>query len=303
VSDYWPGVFAALLSGLLNNLGVLLQKKAINELPEGRKVGRHLLRNSLWLLGFTLNIPVTAVFAFIAVYLIGPTLVPGLQGSGLIALAIGSLTMLHEHIGTREVLGILLMVAGTFALAFSGLSISVSEYGDLESMGFMTRAVVFTGLFLLGSLFCHLLRRTDSAFRGVLYAVDSGFMFVISNFWMSPFIGVFPRVLSGTFAIAEFVLFALSVVILPLTTYLGIFTMQKSLEFGQASNVRPIQQAPIQIAPIFYYLSIFMLEPPEPISLPLGALGVSLTLLSTFLLSRGRMSLGQRRQQAAEGRP
>jgi hypothetical protein len=107
---YWIGILIALLSGTSNNFGIVLEKKALNKLPEGKKVGRHLLKNPLWLAGFIFNIVLTTFLGFTAQLLIGPTLVPGLEATGMIILAIGSLKFLKEDIKIQEVMGIILMI-------------------------------------------------------------------------------------------------------------------------------------------------------------------------------------------------
>ena len=86
--NYVLGVAVAILCGVVNNVGVLLQKKVVNDVPpEARGQGflKRLLKHPLWLLGLFLQIGVGTATFMIAVDLIGPALVPGLMASGLVA--------------------------------------------------------------------------------------------------------------------------------------------------------------------------------------------------------------------------
>lgn len=283
---YWLGIAIGLASGAFNNFGIVLEKKALNKLAEGKKVGRHLLKNPLWLVGFICNIVITTLLNFTAQLLIGPTLVPGLEATGMIILIVGALRLLQESIKAPEVMGISLMIVAIFFLSFSGLSIDITNPSLLTSLGFLIRVIIFTIIMVIGALITRILRRKFVEYRGTLYAIESGFMFCLINFWIAPLLGTIGNVLKGTFIVNELVLFIMAIFILIICNYFGIFLLQKALEFGQASNMRPIQQSPIQIVPIFYFFAIFLLTPPSIFSLPLAISGIALILVSMFLLSK-----------------
>ncbi|NVM53444.1 MAG: hypothetical protein HWN66_07035 [Candidatus Helarchaeota archaeon] len=285
MSLYWLGIAVALLAGASNNFGIVVEKKALNRLPEGQKVGRHLLKNRLWLLGFILNIVITSILVFYAEYLIGPTLVPGLEATGMIILAIGSLRLLKETIKTPEIIGISFMILAILCLSFSELAIDINT-SALAETGFLIRVVIFTLILVVGSIVTRIVRAKRENLKGIAYAIDSGLMFGLNNFWIAPLIGLIDNIFAGSLATNELILLILAFVTLPIVNYFGIFYMQKSLEFGQASNMRPIQQAPVQIVPVFYFFAIFLLAPPQIFSLPLAISGIALILVSMLLLSR-----------------
>jgi len=257
----------------------------LNKLPEGKKVGRHLLKNPLWLFGFICNIVITTVLSFGAQFLIGPTLVPGLEATGMIILIVGSLRLLQESIKAPEIIGIGLMIVAIFCLSFSQLSIDITD-PSIFSFNFLVRVIIFTVIMVLGSLTTRLLRAKSNQSKSILYAMDSGFMFCLNNFWIAALLGTIDNIFTGSFTPIELIIFVMAVIILPIGNYLGIFLLQKALEFGQASNMRPIQQAPIQIVPIFYFFAIFLLPPPTIFSLPLGIGGIAIILVSMYLLSK-----------------
>jgi len=283
MSLYWLGIAIGLLSGVSNNFGIVLEKKALNKLPDGKKVGRHLLKNPLWLMGFICNIIITTLLSFAAQFYIGPTLVPGLEATGMIILIVGSLRLLKESIKAPELIGIGLMIAAIFFLSFSQLAIDINATPTTD---FLIRASIFTIIMILGILTVRILRRKFENLRGILYALESGFMFSLNNFWIAPLLGTVDNVLGGTFETNTLILFIMAIITLPIVNYLGIFLLQKALEFGQASSMRPIQQAPIQIVPLFYFFAIFFIPPPTIYSLPLALSGMVLILISMFLLSR-----------------
>jgi len=131
MEDYWIGVVFAIIAGAISNFGIILQKKAINRLPPKAKEERYfrsLIGNPVWLFGLTLGMFAPAAFGIIAQLYIGPALLPGLQASGLIVLAIGSVKINKEKLERTDYAGILLMIVATFFVGISGLSISIAHF-------------------------------------------------------------------------------------------------------------------------------------------------------------------------------
>nr|MDO8099110.1 hypothetical protein [Candidatus Njordarchaeota archaeon] len=286
------GILLGLASGFVNNMGLVFQKMAINKLPEGQKVTRRLLKNKLWLLGYIINGYLPLPFSVFALYFIGPALLPGLEGSGMIFLTMGSLKILRENLKLSEIVGILLVIVAIFSLAFSGLSVDITNYEYyLSSPDFFIRVILFSALVILGSIVLLVLRRTRKSRLGVLNAIDSGFMWVINNFWFALILAVVAHILLGTFVWTESLIFASAIPLLLSTQFLGVYRLQKSFEFGQAANMRPIQQTPIQIAPIFYFFALYLLPPPSELALPLSVTGIALLLTGMYLLSRRQAML------------
>jgi hypothetical protein len=287
---YALGIVLAIVGAAVNNLGVVFQKKAINALPVGKKVTRHLLKNRLWFSGFIMNNYLPMAFSFPALWFIGSTLEVGLEASGLIILALGSIRILKEKIKISEMVGILLLLFAMVCLVYANLGIDTESY-PLGDTAFLVRVFVFTAIVVAGSFMLLLLRRRSERYVGVLNALDSGLMWVINNFWITPFLVVLVRVLIlQSYVTNELILFVCGAGVLVITSFLAVYRLQKSFETGQAANMRPIQQAPVQIALIFYYLAIFML--PLPIeSLLLAIAGFGLILVSFYLLSRRQARL------------
>ncbi len=285
VSFYWLGVSLAISSGLSNHLGTVFQKKVINELPDEAKFFRSLVKKRLWLSGLILQYGLGAILYMMAQLFIGPALIPGFMASGLIVLAIGSIKIVGETLNKAEILGIFLMILAFFLLGISELSIDIANT-NLVEISFLIRIIIFTLVVILFSFICYMLQRKSIRFKGILLATLSGLLFVLSNFWVSPLIGVIAKIFNGSFDLGELFIFIISCIILILSNVLGVMTIQKSFTVGQASNLVPIQQVPTLIAPIVIYFLIFLLTPPSVFSIYYLIIGLTLIIISSFLLGK-----------------
>lgn len=287
---YWIGVSLAILSGMLNNFGTVLQKKVVNEFSGDSKFMRNIIKKPLWILGLVFGLGIGSILFLTAQVFIGPALIPGLMASGLIILAIGSIKIVGESLNIKEIIGIIMMIFAIFLLGISGLSIDIVNTNLLE-VSFIIRIAIFTGSLVLFSILCQIFQKRGENYRGILLAILSGFMYSLSNFWVSPLMAVMTHVLSGNFELLELVIFIISAIILILTNTLGIITITHAFRVGQASNLVPIQQVPIQITPIFIYLLVFLLIPPNIFSILYLIIGVVLILISSFLLGKRQEKL------------
>jgi drug/metabolite transporter (DMT)-like permease len=288
--NYLIGICFAISAGLLATFGLLLQKKVVNELPPGEKIGRNLLKKPLWVFGFICEMVLGSVFYFLAFtppWGIGAALVPGLMAVGLIILSIGSIRILHEHITKQDLIGIALMIGGITLLGFSKLVTEVLE-SDLLDSRFILRAIIFSLVFLGISIFCQIFQSRTKEYKGIHLAIFSGSMYVISNFW----VGVFMPLFGFVFGKGEFIIFfIITGLIILFTNIFGVFKMQQAFQHERASTLILIQQVPVQIGPIFIYFAIFMLAPPEFYSFPFMIIGVFLIIGSSFLLARRQAQL------------
>ena len=282
---YWLGVSLALLAGSTTQFGSVLQKKVVNDVLGEPEFMRNLVKKPLWILGVIMSFGVSSIFYLTAQVFIGPALIPGLMSFGLIILALGSVKIVGEKLKIEEILGILLMIIGTFLLSMSELSIDIIETNQLE-IGFIIRTTIFTFVIAILSLVCHLLQKKYEKIRGMLYAILSGFMFALSNLWVSQFMGVVADVFNGVFSIAQLIIFLVSGIILILANIIGLATIQHAYRVGQASNMVPIQHVPVLIAPICIYFLIFLLVPPSFLSIIYLTSGIVLIMTSAFLLGR-----------------
>jgi hypothetical protein len=170
---YLWGVIFAVLAGLSSNVGLILQKLAVNDVDRGaRGAGganraaaaasaagagavaaepggffARLMRRPLWVLGLVVEIGVGTVFFLLAQVYAGPALTPGLMASGLIVIALGSAWFLREAPTFSELLGIAALIAAAVLLGLSRLSVDLDVF-DILDAGFLRRAALFSGTVL-----------------------------------------------------------------------------------------------------------------------------------------------------------
>ena len=290
--SYLLGIFIAIAAGVVSNVGMLMQKKAINDLPEEeKKIGKGLFKKPLWLSGIIIGVILAAALFFLAntpQWGVGAALVPGLAASGLIILTIGSIKLLNEEVTKHDVLGILLMIGGIALLGFSELEIKIVDTSIFSNIGFLIRAIVFTLTFVGISISCQILQKTREKYRGILLAVYSGSMFAMQNLWVAFVMGLFGPVFgSGRYLI----LFAITCIIIIIGNVMGFFKIQQAYLYGEVSKLIPVQNGPMQIGPIFIYFAIFMWAPPKVYSLPFMIGGVILILSSSIFLAKRQAQL------------
>ena len=293
--NYILGVSLAILCGVLINGGLLCQKKVINDLPKEDREKRYmraLIQKPLWLTGFLLEFIGGAVTFMLAQNYIGPALVPGLMATGFVVLVIGSIWILGETLNKLEYLGILLLFFGVALLGLSALEIHNETVREaLSDSDAVFRIIVFTvAMFALWGL-THFAALRSEGRKGVIMGFSNGFPFSLSNFWIAPLLAVIWIVLGGKGTPNQIAFFVVSCVIMIVVNLLGIRQTQEAFKFADAHNVIPMQQIPVQIAPILYYFSVFSLTAPAGRSVIYIMTGALLIVVSGFFLSRRQARL------------
>jgi hypothetical protein len=295
--DYILGVFFAILCGILINGGLLCQKKAINDIPkEARKKRfmRTLAGKPLWLVGFLLEFVGGAVTFMLAQNYIGPALVPGLMATGFIVLAVGSVWILDETLNISEYTGILMLIFGVALLGLSALEIRNETVREaLSDPDAVSRIAIFTvTMFGLWAL-THFAAVKSKTHKGVIMGFSNGFPFSLSNFWIAPLLAVVWIVLGGGGTSEQIVFFIVSCIIMIAVNLLGIRQTQEAFKFADAHSVIPMQQIPVQIAPLLYYYFVFSLTSPSGRSALFILTGALLIVVSGFFLGRRQTRLEQ----------
>ncbi|MFX1533927.1 MAG: DMT family transporter [Promethearchaeota archaeon] len=285
VVAYWTGIVFAISSGVLNNIGTILQKKVINDLPDNVQLMNQIIRKPLWLFGLFLQYGLGLIVILIAQVFIGPALIPGLMAAGLIVLAIGSVMIVNEKLNKSEILGIFLMIGAIFLLGLSELSIDIVNV-DLLDWLFIARVAIFTISLFLVSIFCEIIARRKKRYGGIVLAIFSGLMVATSNFWIAALMTALTRFFTGTASWVEFIWLIIAIIIFISVNILAIIKISRAFQLGQASNLIPIQQVPIQLSPIFIYFFVFLLIAPNILSIAFLVIGIVLILMSSILLAK-----------------
>jgi len=284
-SLYWLGVLLALLAGSTTQLGSVFQKKAVNEISTQSEFMKSLVKKPSWILGVILSFGISSIFYLTAQSFIGPALIPGLMSFGLIVLALGSIKIVGERLKLEDFFGIVLMIIGTILLSLSQLSIEIIEMNLLD-IGLVIRITLFTIILVVLSLICLVFQKKSDKYKGILLAILSGFMFTLSNFWVSQFIGTITDIFGGIFNLAQLTMCIIAGIILILSNIFGLGSIQHAYRVGKASHMVPIQNMPILISPIFIYFLVFLLVPPSLYSIIYLILGLTLIMISVFLLGK-----------------
>jgi hypothetical protein len=293
MADYVLGVLFGILAGLLNFLGQVLQKKAINDTaPERRNKGlvKSLVRNKTWLLGIICMVAFSSVFLVIAQAIVGAALMPGLGASGFIILAIGSVFILKESLRISEILAIVLLAIAITLIGFSQLAI-VGSLTYFSDSAFDVRLALFSILFTALWLGLFYFGRKARKYGSILLALGTGFPFVVGNIWLQPMIVSLIVVFGGSAGIFEWVIFLISATVAILANVIGLGHYQYALNAGNASIIVPVQQIPQQIAPIIIYFLIYQFSSPSPYSPYFLVVGVVLICFAGFFLGKRQASL------------
>lgn len=297
MANYFLGVILAISAGIINNIGMVFQKSGVNSIPvEQRKNNliKQLMKLKVWWIGTIFAVFLGTIFFMWAQIELGlslaPALVPGLMAAGLIFLAIGSAKINKEILKSSEWIGILLMIGGITFIGISGSSNTPSNI--IFTNDLLIRISIFTiALFTIFFLLKYYAKK-GSKISGILFALASGLCFALTNFWVAPVMQVMISIFGGVGVTIDFIILAISSFILIYTNLVGISTLQKGFSRGQASNLIPIQQVPMQTSPIIVYFFIFKL-----ISTPLNIfyilIGICMIIYSGFLLGKRQAQMEQ----------
>jgi drug/metabolite transporter (DMT)-like permease len=289
--SYILGIILAIGSGFVNNLGVLLQKKVINEHLDDPEFLKKIAKNPTWIVGLLLQILLGgAIFFLLAQIYLGPALVPALMSAGLILLAIGSIKILNETLKWQEIIGILIMIIGIVFISFSELSVDVVTYNILDP-GFIIRITVFTCIYIAIVIGLFIYLRKIDKFKGIIYALISGFIYSLGTFWIGTISAFLTHLFSGSIILGEIILFIPSLIIVIIGTAYGIIFAQKSFKEGHVNILSPLIGVPGQITPIIAYFLVFILVPPSNFSILFIVLGLLLVITSSFLLASRQAKL------------
>ena len=287
---YLAGVALGVLGGILTQFGQLLEKLAVNQFrADSQENGffRRLIKSPTWLSGVFFGLGGGTVAYMFAQSLIGPALTPGLMASGVVILAVGSVRMNHENLNSSEIVGIVLMILGILLLGLSGLAINSTQVRTtLADQSALQRIALFTVSFLLMSIITRSLASRIKNRRGMLIALANGFLSCLSDFWINPLLALIAIVLLSHAKPSQIIIFIIACIILVTVATTVTWTNQLAFKYAQASNVVPVAQVPIQIAPILVYFFIFALTPPSSISVVYILAGTFLTIVAGFLLGR-----------------
>jgi hypothetical protein len=327
--NFFLGVIFALVSGVINNLGTLLQKKAVNEYLKKRiselsssgelvrdekysaiKMSmKELMLNKTWLFGFTLQLVVATGLFIVAQIMIGPSLTPAIGSFGLIVVVFAS-CLVQEKLTWDEYVGIFIMTVAVFFLGLSDLQIDASKTDFLDPW-FMLRVGIFTFIIIAMGTACEMWSWKKDKNEGTMLALLSGLCIALSNFWVSPLTALLVGLIkqdgtNPTFqhhhlaSIVLYVIFTFAVVIV--SNVLAIYERQLAFRVGHAATMIPISHIPSHLSSPLIYSLVFWLPAPTSYALALMWIGIVLLLISSFIFGK-REAMFEQRQRLADKDP
>jgi len=297
INLYPIGIACAIGAGSAINLGIVVQKKAVNEIPADKrnaKFFRSLVGRRTWLLGLIIQIAFGTTLTIIAQAIIGPALLPGLLAVGLIPMAIGAAKIVGETLKKVEVLAIGLIIVAAILLTTSDIGVPILDPQTFNVMepSFVVNEWTFTALFFGIIVATEIAERKMQKSRAVALAVQAGSFLALANYWISPvtvnIVHLFTNALQMPW---ELVLGIAGAIVLILANICNIAVTQKAFKSGNASLVIPIQQVPVNVAPILVFFWVFAMNSRSVITIPFLIVAVAIIILSSFLLARRQAQL------------
>ena len=206
-------------------------------------------------------------------------------------MAIGAAKLVNERLNKLEMGAIGLIICAAILLTLSNLTVNITQVNLIDA-GFLGREYIFTGVFIIIIIFCELIQRRIQRIRSILFAIESGSFLVLANYWISPVSGNVMHLFAGTVSLPwELITGILGAIILVLANVFSIGALQNGFKSGNANTVIPIQQVPVNIAPIFIYFSIFGKTTPSTYSVTLMLIAIVLIIISSYILAKRQIQL------------
>jgi hypothetical protein len=194
------GIITSIVGALLFSIGVILQKKAVADMPEIKLNNvdsmLEMVRNRTWLIGTGIallgGIPYIITQALVGVALTQP-LILGIQ---LIFIVLLAIKMLDEKLQPLEIFGFLLLISSPILLVLGAVT---PPNVDLRSQTFLLTSSLFLiliSILLVIFFFIIKFKRLNENIIGISYAIISGIFFAMGAIFMQ--VGV--EVIKGQYA-------------------------------------------------------------------------------------------------------
>lgn len=294
--EYLIGIFLAIFSSLIFNLGAILQKKGVEHIPEIKfnnifNSVKALFRSKIWIIGLACALGGGIPYA-LAINYAGVALSQPLLGTGLVFLAIIAVWWLDETLKTTEKIGIAILVIAPIFLSLGEVTNTAVSISDSN---FHFRLIIFYSLCILAISLSFLLYWKSNKLVSENMALNSGiFLGAGAISAQLAILAIYP-LLSGPFSYSWnpiFIEFRLEsdwfiaifgLIILLLGNAVATFVVQIAFQKGKAAIVVPIQSTGNLLLPVLGGVLIFN----QTIgNIVLFSIGIGLMLFGTVLLAR-----------------
>nr|MDO8113458.1 hypothetical protein [Candidatus Sigynarchaeota archaeon] len=291
------GIACAIGAGSAINIGIVVQKKAVNEIPPDKrdaKFFRNLVSRRTWLLGFIIQIAFGSTLSIAAQAIIGPALLPGLLAVGLIFMAVGAAKIVGESLKRTEIMAIGLIIVAAILLTASDIGVPILDPATFNTMDpiFLANEWEFTAVFFGIIAVTEIIQRKNEKNRAIALACQAGCFLALANYWISPVTVSVVHLVTGTLVMPwELVLGIIGAIVLVLANICNVAVTQKAFKGGNASLVIPIQQVPVNVAPVLVFFWVFSSKARSILTFPFLFIAIGLIIFSSYLLARRQAML------------
>lgn len=279
------GILIMLASTSLMNIGTVVQKKAVDQLPpfDRRPFAENVanvLKTPLWLFGWAMTL--TAIVSnMIALGMADISVIQPLNGFGLVVLTVVSRIYLGERLTPLTLAGLATVTAGVVLI---GLTAAESrEFADADELlaSYTHRqAVIALSAYLAVVVGLWALAKRVRSVAGVLYAAVAAACSVFGLTFSKGLFGI-PLIVGWGAALALGSTWLLGAIMLPFST-VALFFQQMSLQKGRAVVVTPVFAAAAVVLPLIMGAFVF------------GEAVAPLTVAAVVLIVIGVVFLGVR---------
>jgi drug/metabolite transporter (DMT)-like permease len=277
------GVLITVAGGAVNFLGILCQKWDTNRAhlsPSSPLVA--FMKRPWWILGILGQTIFVLPLYFIALTLVGITLVQPVSTSGLLVFIAGAVYLLKERLARREWYGIGFLVAGIVLVTASGVEGNVTM-ATFNAPGFLSGVGLFCAILGLISCAGIAIAKKGGARRIQGYAVLVGAMYsgisIGSQFATTPL----DAAMAGGMDLEAWAYLGGGFAVLVLGTIGSIALAQKAFQQAQAIDLVPVSQALVNVLPVLAGIIIFK---QTIVFLPTFLAGLALVIVAMALLAR-----------------
>jgi drug/metabolite transporter (DMT)-like permease len=289
---FYAGIPLALLATTAYNVGLILEKRALGQMPplDVRRVPHvivSLLTSRAWLGGFALMLTglacQTVVLTFEPVSVVQPVL-----ASGVALVLVLSRLVLHERLGGGEAwgAGAIALSVVLLALSAAGTSAEAGHYASPEWMAAVIVPSVVVGILVAGSSLRVRTRRHAAPVTGVCFGIGTGLLYGVSSLAIKALSGI----LTGHHTVLGIVAGVASspyLYVLGACLVVAMLLFQAALQACRASIVVPVSAVTSSVYFVIAGTWLFHEHlPASPGKLGLRLAGITLAAVVLVTLSR-----------------
>ena len=288
----YAGISLALLATTAYNVGLVLEKRALGQMPvlDMRRPPRvlvSLLTSRAWLAGFALMLAglgcQTVVLTFEPVSIVQPVL-----ASGVAVVLVLSRLVLRERLGGAETWGVAAIAFSVVLLALSATGTS-TEAGHLANPAWMAAVMipsVAAGVLVAGSSLRSRSRKHGVPVRGVAYGIGTGLLYGVAALAIKALSGILVSHHTAV-SIVTGVISSPYLYVLAACLVVAMLLFQAALQSCRASIVIPVSG--VASSAYFMVAGTWLFHehlPASPVRLGLRLAGIALAALILIMLSR-----------------